>query len=117
MSGSEKIVKGSLAFAEPSAAAHWASAANDEKLMASLAEAAKNQFQTDYALVVGVYPTGREMSQATEAFEPQFAILGPNGAHRSSIRMGGHPDVLGPRIAKTGLDLLRRQLAGLPIAT
>lgn len=112
-----QIVRGTLAFPNRQAAATWAGTDFNDEMLTKVAASAKQQFQTDYALVVGDYPTEVEMAEAKQAFEPYFVVHGPKGAIQRSMRMGGHPDVLGPRIAKTGLDILRRQLAGLPISS
>lgn len=84
-------------------------------LWAQLAREAQSRFGCHVALVVGIYPTMEEMSLATGPFDPYFAAAVGDQLHVIHRPMGGHPDVLGPRIAKTGLDLVRRALAGLPI--
>lgn len=82
----------------------------------------------DVALVVGAYPSHEQMAAASEPFPTYYVLdIDPNIAkskHSAATEltggvfrkpMGGHPDVLTPRMAKTGLDLVRRALAGLPL--
>lgn len=71
---------------------------------------------TDLVLVVGEFPTLAEIEGATKPFDTFYAVASSDGTVELVRKaMGGHPDVLGPRIAKTGLDVVRRILAGLPL--
>lgn len=73
------------------------------------------QNQCDVLLLVSSYPSHVEMENASQPFEQTFCVITEDDTHVKQTRMGGHPDVLGPRIGKTGLDFARRILAGLPI--
>lgn len=87
---------------------------SDESL-AMMAERLCEQMQCEFGIVVGSYPTLTQMAEAATPFEPVFAVCAGGKTTVRKKRMGGHPDVLGPRIGKTGLDLLRRHLGGLPL--
>ena len=81
-----------------------------DPIWTALAQQARLVSNTDIALAVGTYPTVAQIQQATSPFETVFAIDTDDTQRIVGRRMGGHPDVLGPRIAKTGLDLVRRFL-------
>lgn len=86
-----------------------------ESLALPLALLVQKLFAVDLVLVVSEYPSQNAMENAKEPFEPEFLLVADGKVQEVCRRMGGHPDVLGPRIAKTGLDIVRRTLAGLPI--
>ncbi len=75
-----------------------------------LASQARQHFAVDRLLVVGCYPSETQMEKAVAPFDFTFAIADHDGVLVEHRAMGGHPDVLGPRVAKTGLDLMRKQL-------
>ena len=90
--------------------------AEDKKMLQALAAEARCRFSSDLALVVGRYPSASEMAHASGAFDFYFVLAVPKGEPivlRKSL--GGHPDVLGARVAKAGLDLVRRSLATHPL--
>ncbi len=83
----------------------------------SLARQTCERFKTDIGLVVGTYPFASEMEAGHRAFDFVFACGWNDQVHIERRQMGGHPDVLGPRAAKTGLDIVRRQLMLSPLPT
>lgn len=76
-----------------------------------IAMEARKHFAVDRLLVVGCYPSETQMEVAAAPFDFTFAIAGRDRVQVENRAMGGHPDVLGPRVAKTGLDMLRKALA------
>lgn len=73
--------------------------------IAELARASRQQFKTDWALVVGPFP---------ESNEPQIVQLGlacKDGVETKSIPYAGHPSILKDRTAKQALDWLRKRAA------
>lgn len=103
---------GGIAFPSLASAELWFSGSRQEgeSVWQAVAEQARRRFNADVALVVGCYPTQAAMETATEPFVFTIAIATAEGVTVEQRSMGGHPDVLGPRLAKTGLDLLRRKL-------
>ncbi|MFK7737639.1 MAG: competence/damage-inducible protein A [Pirellulaceae bacterium] len=89
----------------------------DDATLLELAVAMRERMEADLSLVVGRYPSYEEVVTAANPFNPVFAFAGPGTQFVCRRRMGGHPDVLGARIGKTGLDLVRRVLCGLTIET
>lgn len=84
----------------------------DESVWSVIAMEARKHFAVDRLLVVGCYPSASQMEAATAPFDFTFAIAGhDDGLQLEHRAMGGHPDVLGPRVAKTGLDMMRKDLA------
>lgn len=76
----------------------------------AIASLARQHFAVDRLLVVGCYPSETQMEKAAAPFDFTFAIADHDGVQLENRAMGGHPDVLGPRVAKTGLDLMRKHL-------
>ncbi|MCA9129090.1 MAG: hypothetical protein KDB22_18510, partial [Planctomycetales bacterium] len=74
-----------------------------------IATSAREYFDTDLALVVGPYPSTAEM-ESIRTFSVTWAIAHGEQVTTKQRDMGGHPDVLPARIAKTGLDLVRKHL-------
>jgi nicotinamide-nucleotide amidase len=76
---------------------------------------AKTRFDADWLLMVDEYPQlDRYVDEPMGASEIRWVVVTPTGrvlATRSSL--GGHPEVLQPRIAKAGLAWMRRALKGL----
>jgi nicotinamide-nucleotide amidase len=113
-SADEPRYVGGIAFPGLKQAAQWltseTSAHADDEIWKSLATQACQRFQTNIGLVVGVYPSRLAVEQSTAAFDFVFACVHDDRMDLLHKSMGGHPDVLGPRVAKTGLDLLRKLL-------
>ncbi len=111
--------QGGIAFPTLEAAEQWLltgtrSSSNRqvvEPIWQAIAVQARQRFAADVVLVVGSYPTLNQMENSAAPFEFNFAIATRDGVLLEKRTMGGHPDVLGPRVAKTGLDLLRKALA------
>ncbi|MEZ6136075.1 MAG: molybdopterin-binding protein [Pirellulaceae bacterium] len=107
---------GGVSLPDISSAQRWltnrsdAGQATGDPFWRELATQACSRFQTQASLVVGIYPSLSQMEAATHAFEFVFASLVDGRFTLDRRSMGGHPDVLCPRAAKTGLDLLRREL-------
>jgi nicotinamide-nucleotide amidase len=107
------VYKGGLAFPTLEMAGQWFSgeAAPGEALWPALAKQARQRFAADIALVVGCYPNRTQIERSAVPFDFTFAIATDTEVIIEERKMGGHPEVLGPRAAKTGLDILRRRLA------
>ncbi len=76
-----------------------------------LADLVAQRMNADVVLVVDGYPSYREMVAATSPFPVQFVVRMMDRTVTQRRNLGGHPDVLGPRIAKVGLDLVRRAVS------
>jgi hypothetical protein len=66
-------------------------------------------------MAVGIYPALSEFSQETSlpTTKLNVAIVDPQGeVIEKSQRVSGHPELFYQRLAKTALDLLRRELLG-----
>ncbi len=85
-----------------------------ETLCAELAQLACDRFSANVGLAFGIYPTPQEMSQSSRVFEVVYAIhlQTPHGKrnHSEQRALSGHPEVVTARIAKSALDIVRRQL-------
>ena len=84
---------------------------SDESLVACV-ESLASQQGSDLALLVARYPSPEEMQESQKAFPLCFALTDGKQSKVFRRRMGGHPDVLLPRIGKTGLEHVRRMLLG-----
>lgn len=86
----------------------------DEQLE-QLAEELMNLDPTlNACLAVGVYPTLTEITTANGLPTTQFEMVFVHGAQspkKKSVTIGAHPDVLYPRLSKTALNFLRRELS------
>lgn len=79
----------------------------------SIAKKARHFFGSDWLLLVNEYPSLTQ-SQAgpLPAQEVNFLVVTPDGTVFSEQQsMGGHPDVIQPRIAKAAMQFLRKQLS------
>ena len=76
-------------------------------------EKLKENYQVDWILLVDAYPEiDRKIEQPHPASEIRFLVVSPkNERFIRRTTMGGHPDVLQPRIAKAGMAWLREILA------
>lgn len=114
VNNAEPNFKGGLAFPNLTQAEKWLSPDADanatQDIWQRLARQACERFQADLALVVGPYPSRAEVEHSKAAFNFNFACAHGDTVDAFQKSMGGHPDVLGPRVAKTGLDMLRKLL-------
>ncbi|MFM7927586.1 MAG: hypothetical protein ACKO9Q_07705, partial [Pirellula sp.] len=88
---------------------------DDPQWLATLALNSKDTHKTDYAMAVGVYPAMSEFTNESSLPTTllEVAIVGPKGGViEKSQRVSGHPELFYQRLAKTALDLLRRELRG-----
>jgi nicotinamide-nucleotide amidase len=123
VNGTRDHFAGSLAVPSMVAAHRWLTGSqsaeprceDDDAAWQGLVRELQRRFDAEVALVTGVYPTEEQMTSAQVPFQPVFALGLGEQIFMRRTSMGGHPDVLGPRIGKTGLDLVRRGLAGLPL--
>jgi len=106
------LYKGGLTFPTLEMAQEWFAGelTTGQALWPALAQQARQRFAADIALVVGCYPTRTQIERSAVPFDFTFAIATDTDVVVEERKMGGHPEVLGPRAAKTGLDLLRRRL-------
>jgi nicotinamide-nucleotide amidase len=73
----------------------------------------RNQFETDWCLVIGPYPSPHAISSMTglPTFRFSITIVDPRGSVSSTtVEMGGHPDIILARLGKTGLDHLLKKV-------
>lgn len=79
-----------------------------EPALSVISQAARERFQSDYALVVGPFPesTGADPGQVL------VAVAGPSGVVGRAFPFTGHPEILKPRAAKSALNLLRLVIMG-----
>ncbi len=109
-------IAGCLNFPDLEAAGKWLGVENEGGFsFKNIAAQIQDRFQCEAALIVGDYPTYQEMADSQQPFPFQFTVRLNEQDWSVTRTMGGHPDVLGPRVAKTGLDLLRRALVGFPL--
>ncbi len=103
---------GGLCFPTLALAQQWLNidSSEEEHVWKGLAASVRQRAGADIGLAIGIYPTRRQMELADAACEFIFAVATRDGVKIQRRWMGGHPDVLGPRIAKSGLDFLRREL-------
>ena len=85
-----------------------------ESVCVELAEHVRSAFGADVGLAIGVYPTPQELAQSNRVFEVMYAISlkwdGVSKTHAERRALSGHPEVVTARIAKSGLDIVRRQI-------
>lgn len=79
---------------------------------ASAIEVLKQSYGVDWVLLVDAYPElDRTSDLPLPASEVRLLIVDPTGQELTTRKtMGGHPDVLQPRIAKAGMAWLRKVL-------
>lgn len=68
------------------------------------AASAREANQTDFALALGTF------CDPESADEYAIALAGPEGVESLTSGLAGHPEIWAPRLAKQGLDLLRKKL-------
>ncbi len=103
---------GGLAFPTLAGAQRWLAGTglDDSSVWEQLARLCQDRFETDVVLVIGGYPSQSEMARALQPFSFHYGLMIGDDYHYQQRNMAGHPDVLGPRAAKFGLDWLRRVL-------
>ncbi len=103
---------GGIAFPTLPQAERWLSAQPEspDDAWRQLAIQARARFNADLGLAVGIYPSLQTMEASNTTFEFHFALASVDQVHFERRSLGGHPDVLGPRVAKTALDMVRKWL-------
>ncbi|MCH5374840.1 MAG: CinA family nicotinamide mononucleotide deamidase-related protein [Planctomycetes bacterium] len=81
---------------------------NSAEAMTGIAQRCRQQFQTDWALVVGPFPES-DAGGGTPG-DLHLALSGAEGLTARSTTFAGHPDLLKHRAVKLALDLLRLKL-------
>jgi nicotinamide-nucleotide amidase len=84
-----------------------------ENALRTGAESLLHQHQLDRCLAVGVYPTTQQVVAATLMPYTDLTMCLARTGHptrTSTVSLGGHPDVLYHRLAKTALNFLRLDL-------
>ncbi|MFK8115320.1 MAG: competence/damage-inducible protein A [Rubripirellula sp.] len=76
----------------------------------SAVESAKSRFHADWLLMVDAYPpVDRDRDAPEPDSDVQLIVVSPEGKrYATSIVIGGHPDVLHPRIAKSAMAWMRK---------
>ncbi len=76
-------------------------------------ERAKSRFDADWLLMVDEYPQlDRDADKPMQASDVRLVVVTPEGKILSTnTSLGGHPEVLQPRIGKAGLAWMRKVLA------
>jgi nicotinamide-nucleotide amidase len=84
--------------------------ADGEPTVSAALHRAQAKLRVDWILLVDSYPLlDKSSDQPQAASEVRFVVLAADGSQRASRAViGGHPEVLQPRIAKTALAHLRR---------
>lgn len=85
----------------------------DSKWLVKLALESKTTHHTDYALAVGFYPPLSEFTNESSLPTTllHVVIVDPQGeAIEKTQRVSGHPELFYQRLAKTAIDLLRKEL-------
>jgi nicotinamide-nucleotide amidase len=85
----------------------------DSKWLVKLALESKTTHHTDYALAVGIYPPLSEFTNESSLPTTllHVVIVDPQGeAIEKTQRVSGHPELFYQRLAKTAIDLLRKEL-------
>lgn len=88
---------------------------NEGEYLLKLAEQVRRQFSSSIGLAVAGYPSHSQISSQPPgtAFQFTFAVSSSDLALDGKLdlrSMGGHPEVLNPRAAKSAMDWLRRML-------
>lgn len=115
----ESVFRAGVSFDDVLSAKRWAGTAlepNSAEFWSQLALQAVQTFKSSIGMAIGVYPTENQIAQQPpgSTFPFWIAFAWTNRPELSSVceySLGGHPDVLNVRVAKTGMDHLRRQLA------
>jgi nicotinamide-nucleotide amidase len=81
-----------------------------QQIMAELAIRTRMRLGADIGLACGIYPTDEELEQSAQSFGVAYAISTDAGEQAEIRHIGGHPEVVTARIAKTALDMVRHLL-------
>jgi nicotinamide-nucleotide amidase len=81
-----------------------ASAPLGTTLLTQLAQQVRDKFAVDYVLTIGPFPTEPNAEEVT------MLVTTATDTTAATIPYTGHPDILKDRIAKSGLNLLRKTL-------
>ncbi|WP_425616501.1 CinA family nicotinamide mononucleotide deamidase-related protein [Anatilimnocola sp. NA78] len=76
-----------------------------EGTLSVVAQAARERFESDFALVIGPFPP--VVDKTAEPGNVTLAVACPTGVITRQVPFTGHPDILKPRAAKQALNLLR----------
>lgn len=121
------LFRGGAFFVDLNAANRWLSInlssrapaqdAPEQDTWMALARHARDEFNASIGIAVGVYPSAFEIQQHPPGKPFNFVIAISSDHPQLSSRLerqalGGHPDVLSARLAKTAMELLRKGLAG-----
>jgi nicotinamide-nucleotide amidase len=71
----------------------------------------KEKFASDWVVLVDAYPSlDPTADQPIPACDVTIIICDPAGKlHHKTVKIGGHPSIIQPRIAKTAMQFLRQQ--------
>lgn len=105
----DAFLRGSMVFRNYASAGRWLSIPEDSDA-GSLAAALRERAGADYGLAVCGYPSQGEMAVGNTTFDINIALASQDAVQLETKKLSGHPDVLPARIAKFGLDTLRRAL-------
>lgn len=107
--GSTPAYRGGISLATIDDLIRWLDGRDEQQAL----QRAKGKFGADWLLLVDEYPQlDRQAGAPIPACDVRFTVVSPsNQLHVTTSSMGGHPDVLQPRIAKAGMAWLRHLLA------
>ncbi|GAB5404257.1 MAG: molybdopterin-binding protein [Aureliella sp.] len=105
----DTFFRGSMVFRDFESASRWLGV-DENSDPRQLAAALRERAGADFGLAVCGYPTKAEMAVGNTTFDIQIALASRSAAELETKKLSGHPDVLPARIAKFGLDSLRRKL-------
>ncbi|MEZ6089407.1 MAG: molybdopterin-binding protein [Pirellulaceae bacterium] len=110
------LFRGGLCLIDQQACDQWRKlfALSADSPIERFAQEVMHRFDCDWGLMIDGYPSVTPAEgQPLPSSVVRFVIVGRRLSSSRSIELelGGHPDVLPPRIAKTGLDLLRNLLS------
>ena len=106
--GETAAYRGGLSLADTGDLRGMFEADSDERAT----EQATKMFAADWVLIVDGYPTLDKTSNTPQAAsDVRLVVVMPEGKWMSTkTAMGGHPDVLHPRIAKAAMSWMRKIL-------
>ncbi len=105
----DAFFRGSMVFRDLDSASRWLSV-DENADPRQLAVALRERAGADFGLAVCGYPTFRQMAVGNATFDIKIALASEDAVELETKKLSGHPDVLPARIAKFGLDTLRRKL-------